>query len=299
MRYGLLIFLLIQNVFASDFNQPEENRAVAVSNEAVDHNQIHVAIAGPQTILITLEVVGKIVPNANKTLYIYPRYDGIIQKLTKQLGDKVEQGDILATIESDHTLQTYSITAPFSGYIVNKTANPGEHVTNSSAIYRLADLSKVWVDLFIYRKQARAIYTGQSVTIYHDQHNGLGQTTTINYVSPLGVEHTQTVLARAELDNRNNRLTWLPGLYVDAHITIKEQKVPIAVLNEAIHTIEQTPVVFVRTDKGFKASPVKLGIRGDKYTQIESGLKQGQYYATKQSFLLKAELEKDQAAHSH
>jgi len=89
----------------------DENKSIAISGQAIQRNQIKVMTAGPKTIQITREVLGKIVPNANRTIYVYPRYNGIIHKLTKQLGDQVDKGETLATIESDQTLQTYTITA--------------------------------------------------------------------------------------------------------------------------------------------------------------------------------------------
>lgn len=299
MRYLLLLMMMITNTFAGAGHADEKSKSVTVSRQSINDNQIKVATAGPKTIQITRDVLGKIVPNADKTIYIYPRYGGIIKSLSKQLGDKVVKGEILATIESDQTLQTYEITAPFAGYIVQKNANPGEHVNNNSSIYRLSDLSQVWVDLFIYRKNARLIHTGQPVMVYHDQYSKQGQATKITYVSPLGVEHNQTMLARAVLDNQTKHLVWLPGLYVDTHITITEKTVPVAVYNHALQTIDDKTVIFVRTEHGFTAKPVKLGLKGDEYTQIEAGIKAGEHYAAQQSFLLKAELEKDHATHSH
>ena len=304
MKRCLLLCLFMTSAFAGvghdhDESMASENQGISLSKQSINDNQISIATAGPQTIQVTRDVLGKIMPNANKTIYIYPRYDGIIQSLNKQLGDKVEKGDVLATIESDQTLQTYKLTAPFSGYIVQKNASAGEHVTNSSPIYRLSDLSKVWVDLFIYRNNARLIRTGQQVMVYHDQNSKQGQQTTISYVSPLGVEHNQTMLARAVLDNRIDPLDWLPGLYVDTHITIKEQSVPVAVLNQAIQTIDDKTVIFVRTKQGFMAKPIQLGIKGDTYSQVITGIDAGEQYAAKHSFLLKAELEKGHATHSH
>jgi len=135
--------------------------------------------------------------------------------------------------------------------------------------------------------------------VYHDQDSKRGQKTQISYVSPMGVAHNQTMLARAVLDNDSHELIWLPGLYVDTHITIAEKSVPVAVNNAAIQTVDNRPVVFVRTNDGFQASVVRLGLRGDEFTQIKSGLRAGDHYAAEHSFLLKAELEIEQATHSH
>ena len=199
------------------------NNEIRLSDKRIKDNQIQVLTAGRQTLKISKDVLGKIVPNANATLYVYPRYNDIIKLLSKHLGDKVKKGEILATIESDQTLQTYTIMAPFSGYIVKKNANPGEHVNNSDAIYQLADLSEVWLDLSIYRKNAALVKKGQTVLVYNESGTKHWYSSRISYISPFGVEHNQTMLARAVLPNDLNTMLWLPGIYVDAKIIIKEK----------------------------------------------------------------------------
>ena len=158
MKGTVRIFLIMLiSSYSLVFAQPEHNekhgnelKAIQLSPNAIKENKIELLTAGPRRIEITRDVLGKVTPNANKTLFLYPRYSGVIIKLTKFLGDKVKKGEILATIESDQTLQKYTLTAPFSGYIVLKKANTGEHIKQGSPIYRIADLSDVWVDLFIY-----------------------------------------------------------------------------------------------------------------------------------------------------
>lgn len=87
---------------------------------------IQIATAQSQTIKTQLKVVGKIVPNRDTLTPIYARYSGIIKSMTKNLGDEVTKGDVLVTIESNESLQNYSITAPMTGTIVQKYATNGE-----------------------------------------------------------------------------------------------------------------------------------------------------------------------------
>ncbi len=58
-------------------------------------------------------------------------------------------------------------------------------------------------------------------------------------------------------------------------------------------------VVFVRTDAGFQARAVQTGSRSGGMVTILSGLDVGQAIATDNAFLLKAELEKEEAEHGH
>lgn len=277
----------------------DEDKVIKLSPQTIKENKIEVLTAGPHTIEITSDVLGKVIPNANKTLFLYPRYSGVIKKLTKYLGDKVKEGEILAIIESDQTLQEYSLSAPFSGYIVQKKSNTGEHIKKGSPIYQIADLSNVWVDLFIYRKNARLVKRGQKIIVYTDNENKKYVSSIISYVSPLGVEHNQTMLARAVLPNTGDSSLWLPGLYVDAKITIEEKKVPMAVKTSAIQILDGKKIVFVKDPVGFKPIECQIGLEGKDYTQVISCLSEGQKYAANNSFLLKAQLEKDSASHDH
>lgn len=276
-----------------------EKKIIQLSPNVIKKNNIELLTVGPQTIEITRDVLGKVTPNANKTLLLYPRYSGVIKKLTKYLGDKVKKGEQLAIIESDQTLQEYSLSAPFSGYIVQKKANAGEQIKVGSPIYQVADLSEVWVDLFIYRKNAKLVKKGQKVIVYTDNENNSFVSSTISYVSPLGVEHNQTMLARAVLPNTSDNDLWLPGLYVDAKITIEEKKIPIAVKTSAIQLMDGKKVVFIKDSDGFEPVECQFGLEGTEYTQVLSGLSVGQTYVAANSFLLKAQLEKDSASHDH
>jgi cobalt-zinc-cadmium efflux system membrane fusion protein len=250
--------------------------------------------AGPQEIIFTKKIVGKIVPNANKTIYIYPRYNGLVMSLMKQLGETVHKNDVLSTIESNDSLQKYQITAPFSGLIVKKLANVGEQVEVKTPIYQLSDLSSVWCDLYVYRKNAKRIKIVQKVLVKDESHS---EESTISYVSPLGVEHNQTMLARVDLDNQSGE--WLPGMYVQVFVDVESKQVDIAVEDDAIQMVDGKSVIFVRTKEGFEVTPCHLGMKGKRFIEVEECLERGQIYASKNSYLIKAHLEKEGASHEH
>ena len=96
IRIIMLAMLCIgtsQRLFAESEHHEEEahqeKEIVRMSADVVKRYHITLDKAGPKAIEVRREVLGKIVPNANKTIYIYPRYGGIIKKMTKrQKGDK-------------------------------------------------------------------------------------------------------------------------------------------------------------------------------------------------------------------
>ncbi len=257
---------------------------------------IQTAVAQSQTIKTQLKVVGKIVPNRDTLTPIYARYSGIIKAINKNLGDEVTKGEVLVTIESNESLQNYTITAPMTGTIVQKYATNGELAQNTKPIFEVANLANVWADFTLYRKEAPLIKSGMKVTVTGDE--GKPQSTsTISYIAPLGIEDSQTTLARAVIPNETR--AWLPGMYVNAAITIKEKEMPVAVLLSAIQRLNDREVVFIQQGDYFEATPVSLGQKDDEWAEVLSGLDAGERYVSKNSFFMKAELGKGGASHEH
>jgi len=69
------------------------------------------------------------------------RFPGAIRSVAKKIGDTVREGEALATVEANESLQTYAVTAPLSGVIIARNANPGEQ-TGDKTLFTVADLSR-------------------------------------------------------------------------------------------------------------------------------------------------------------
>ncbi len=279
-------------------HEKEEAKLIYLSPEALKSNHIEISTSHAQVIAQTLPVYGKIVPVQNKQVTIYPRFAGIVKSLNFQMGDHVTKDDVLAIIESNESLQNYSIKAPLTGTLIEQHVNVGKLVKPDQAIYELADLSTVWVELSIYRKDAHRVTKGDTIFVTKEGEENKKIKSVIHYISPIGNEHTQSIIARATLSNSNSQ--WIPGLYVDVTIVVGNNKVPVAVSRNAIQTLDGEKVVFVeRKSNYFEPQIVKLGDGDDNFIQIKLGLKSGEKYVSKNSFILKAELEKNSAEHTH
>ena len=103
--------------------------------------------------------------------------------------------------------------------------------------------------------------------------------------------------ARVVLANADRR--WPPGLYVTADLAIAEFPASLAVRNEALQLLDGRSVVFVKGDEGFEARPVRLGRTDSALSEVLEGLQAGETYVTANSFILKSELGKGEAAHDH
>src|SRR3546814_6108586 len=90
------------------------------------------------------------------------RLPGQIVWMTGQLGQAVRKGQALLRVESSHSLQTYSVSAPISGIIIEKNANVGD-VTGDRALFVIADPTKLHAEFFVYPRDAERIRVGQKV----------------------------------------------------------------------------------------------------------------------------------------
>ena len=161
-------------------------------------------------------------------------------------------------------------------------------------MFVVADLTTVWVELAVFPRDVAKVRVGQAVRV-RSADTGLTAGGKVVYVAPFGSSTSQTLNARVQLQNRDQK--WPPGLYVTAEVVLGESPVPLGVRSDALQTLDDGPVVFVRDETGFAARPVTTGRNDGDTTEILEGLNAGETYAAKNSFILKAELGKGEAGH--
>jgi len=236
----------------------------------------------------TIELPGEVVPDGDHVVHLVPRFPGIIKKVHKNIGDNVQAGEVLATIESNESLSLYEVVAYGSGRVIEKHATVGEFVTEERDLFVIADLTNVWVNIAIYGKDAPEIAAGQAVHI--EALGGKAATeAVISYISPVFNERTRSLVARAVIPNPKN--LWKPGTFVKASCSLTSDNKSLLVCKDAIQIVDEKPCVFVREgDDEFHPIPVTTGIQGINHTEILSGLSNGDVYVCKGAFELKAQL---------
>jgi cobalt-zinc-cadmium efflux system membrane fusion protein len=199
--------------------------------------------------------------------------------------------DYLAKLPSqpDASYIRYEVIAPFDGVIIEKHVALGEAHKEDSVMFRIADLSSVWVNLGVYQKDIPSVRVGQPVVISAG-HGIPDMSGEIGYIGPLVGEQTRTAMARVVLSNRGGQLR--PGLFVTGRVTLSTMPVPILVPKTALQTIDEKTVVFVRDEDGFEPRPVVVGRSNGTHVEITSGLKSGQKFVSAGAFTLKAQLAK-------
>lgn len=273
--------------------EEKEAPKVKLTPEARKNANLKIEEAEASKVKTLLPLYGKIAANEEALAHVQPRFPGIVKEVRKRLGDHVAKGEVLAVVESNDSLRSYEIKSEIAGTVIKKDIALGEFAKNEDTIFSIADLSSVWVDLSVFRQDFARLQTGQSVWI-HPGDDAESIETKVAYISPFGTEGTQTMLARCVVPNPKGDLR--PGLFVTAEVATGETDAPVTVRLAAIQTLKEKTVVFVEDGDVFVAREVELGAKDTERVEILSGLLPGDKYVSDNSFILKAEIGKSEAA---
>ena len=269
---------------------------VVLSDAKVAAAGIELQKAGPGVLHDSLFLNGILQPNQETLVQVTPRFAGVVREIYKRIGDQVKKAELLAKVESNQSLTAYELRAPLAGTVIDRQVALGEHVGEQKPAFTIADLSTVWVDLAVYRRDLKRVNVGDTVTI-DPEDGGSAIEAKISYVAPVGSSDTQSALARAVVSNSNLRLR--PGLFVSGRLLLTAKPVSIVVNSAALQTLGNRTVVFVRVGDKFEVRDVELGARDPEHVEIVFGLLEGDVYAAKNSFVIKAEMAKGTASHAH
>ncbi len=273
-----------------------EEGAVEMSDAKVAASGIEIRTAKAETLHESLVLNGILQPNQETLVQVTPRFPGVVREIKKRIGDTVEKGELLAKIESNQSLSVYEMRAPISGTVIDRQISLGEYASEQKPAFIVADVSTVWVDLSVYRRDLPRVRIGDKILI-DVADGGKPIEASLSYISPVGSSDTQSALARAVVSNDALRLR--TGLFVSARLILSAKPVPLAVRASAIQTVENRSVVFVRNGDKFEVRDVELGDRDAENVEVMFGLLDGDRYAAANSFVVKAELGKGSASHEH
>ena len=267
----------------------ERSEGITLSDAKVAAAGIELATAGPAVLRDSLLLNGMVQPNQESLVQVTPRFPGIVREVRKRIGDQVQKGEVLAIVESNQSLTPYELKASLAGTVIDRQTTLGEYVSEQKPAFVVADLSTVWIDFSVYRRDLGRAHVGDQVFI--DPADGRPPIEAkISYLSPVGSSETQSALARATVANPDQRLR--PGLFVTGRLTLSERKVAVAVKSSALQTIDNQTVVFVRNGDKFEAREVEIGERDPQLAEVTFGVLEGDKYAARNSFILKSEMGK-------
>ncbi|HKW00008.1 MAG TPA: FixH family protein [Vicinamibacterales bacterium] len=179
------------------------------------------------------------------------------------------------------------VRAPTSGFVIDKAVVKGAHVTPGQMLFKLADLSVVWVEADVYEQDLPLMRVGARATVVLDAYPGESTTGRVIYISPYVDEQTRTDKVRYEFPNPRGQLK--PGMFATVEIATSGGT-GITVPVDAVLDSGRDQVVFVAEGDGhFTPRPVTVGRRLGGTVEILKGLKEGEEVASGAAFFLDSE----------
>jgi len=209
--------------------------------------------------------------------------------LTKLKYYDVSAEQIAELEKSGQPKKTLSVSAPRDGVVVEKMVVEGQMVEAGMKLYRVADLSTVWVQSQVYEQDLGFIKLGQEAVVslsYLPDRKFRGRVT---YIYPTVDEKTRTAKVRMEFHNPGFFLK--PGMFATVQIESEIEADAILVPDMAVLRSGEKNTVFVALDGGkFEPRTVTIGARSvDNNYQVLSGLKEGERVVTSGQFMLDSE----------
>ncbi len=251
--------------------------------------------AGPALLKEQLTLSGVIQADPARVSRVRARYAGIVREVAAQPWANVARGALLARVQSNESLQNYSIEAPIGGVIVEHRAQVGE-ATGEEPLFTIIDLSRVWVELDVFQNDLARIADGQAVEIFDLDGRKLADGR-VSRIAPLAIHGSQSVRARVVLDNASGVLR--PGQFVSGRVTVGESKVALAVAKTGLQRFRDFDVVFEQVGDTYEVRMLELGRADATRVEVLAGLEAGARYVTQNSYLIKADIEKSGASHDH
>ena len=265
-----------------------------ISPEMAESFGLETETAGPAVIEEAATLYGRIAPDTDRVRAVSARFNGAIRSVHVMPGELVTEGQLLATVESNESLQSYPINAPIAGVVTERVANPGEQ-TAGRQLFTIVDTSSVWVELAVFPGDRNRILLGSEVTVTPAS-GGAPMEGVISYLDVFSAAN-QSVNARVVLDNSAGSLT--PGTFVTAEVRVAEHQVPLAVRRSALQTFRDFTVVYAQIGDEYEVRMLELGRAAGDWVEVLGGLDPGTRYVTENSYVLKADIEKSGATHDH
>jgi membrane fusion protein, copper/silver efflux system len=190
--------------------------------------------------------------------------------------------------ERGETRRTLTLHAPYGGFVIEKMVQAGQAVEAGMPLYRLADLSGVWVEADVYEQDLRFVRLGETVQVEIAAYPGESLPGRVSYVYPEVRMETRTARVRVALPNRDGRIK--PGMFATVTIETPAAERAVTVPRDAVMHSGTHAMVFVEEGAGlYRAREVRVGVDVGGRTQILSGLLAGERIVNRANFLLDSE----------
>jgi len=219
----------------------------------------------------------------NPRLYESSRRKLLLWEFPEETIDQIER--------SGEVMEELDFFSPVSGYVSEINISREDHIQEGSMLYRIADLSTVWVEFEAYESTAGFLNNGDKVDFTVSSVPGQTFSGDISFMQPFLDDDSRTLTVRITAENPQNRMK--PGMFAEGVISSRSDgQQQLLVPRSAVLWTGSRSLVFVDVSTAetpaFEAREVTLGERAGSEYVIESGLKAGSHVVTNGTFKVDA-----------
>jgi len=178
----------------------------------------------------------------------------------------------------------FSLNSPIDGIVVERNATIGASVGTDANLFKIIDLSQVWIDANVFEKDLQRVKPGQEVKLTVPAFPQTTFSGRVIFVDSVVNPDTRTVNVRTEVANPDGRLK--PDMFANVQIITDVNQAAISIPQSAVLNDDGKTIVFVAEGNGYKKRQVQAGIQNNDRVEIVDGLNAGDKVVVKGNYLL-------------
>lgn len=200
----------------------------------------------------------------------------------------IAEEDVARILRTNRTTRTLPLRAPMDGVVLEKKAVEGMRAAPGELLFRIVDLSAVWMIAEVFEQDLAELAVGQEANATLLAFPGRRFRGKVAFVYPMVTAATRTVRVRIELPNPDMAL--VPDMYGSVEIAARAGAPALAVPDGAVIDSGTRRVALVAKGEGrFEPRAVKIGRRGEGYLEVLEGVSEGERVVVAANFLIDAE----------
>ena len=198
----------------------------------------------------------------------------------------MSEGEIAGISKTGKSSPRFGVYAPASGVLTELGVREGGQLMAGSSLMQISDLSQVWLIAEVPERDAARIKPGLAAEVQLQSLPGEVFKGKVSYLYPILNEVSRTLQVRVELPNMRNLLR--PGMYANVKFTGQTHEA-LSASAESIIATGKRKVVIVKEEHGYRPVEIETGQERDGYTEILSGLSEGEEVVASGQFLVDSE----------
>ena len=178
----------------------------------------------------------------------------------------------------------FSLNSPIDGIVVERNATVGASVGTDANLFKIIDLSRVWIDANVFEKDLQQVRPGQEVKLTVPAFPGATFSGRVILINSVVDPDTRTVKVRTEVANPDGRLK--PDMFANVQIVTALNRTAISIPQSAVLNDEGKTIVFIAKGNGYEKRQVQAGIQNNDRVEIVDGLNAGDKVVVKGNYLL-------------